>query len=301
MNRVIWGHRSAHRFSTAYLIIALIPLIAGGLRGWRLPLLAAHFVVLLWLGYLASDTSLQDRGSDLRLTLGEWTPLLLIPLAYAELPHINQVFSTGYYDGWILEFEQAVFRGDPSATWAGAFPTRWFSELIHASYLSYYALIYAPPLMYYVTGNRRAFFTASTAVMLTFFACLVVFVLFPVQGPRYLRPAPVGIPDGPVRALVLWVLEGGSSQGAAFPSSHVAVAVAQVAVMTRFYPRSSVALGVLTAGLALGAVYGGFHYATDAVAGAVVGLVAAASVPTIRAPGDPSEVVTEDEAEGADS
>lgn len=280
---VVWDDRTSHRFSAVYLTVALAPVIAGGIGGWRLLLLAAHVCALGLFNHLRRRTAADIRQDQGVLSgLGSWAPLLLIPLAYSELPYINQVFSTGYHDAWILGFEQAAFRGDPSADWAGAFPAPWLSELLHISYLAYYPLIYVPPLAYYVRGDRRAFFTASAAVMLAFFACLVVFVFLPVQGPRYLRPAPVGIPSGPIRSIVLWVLEGGSSRGAAFPSSHVAVAVAQVAVMARFYPRSSAPVALLTLGLALGAVYGGFHYATDAVVGAVVGLAAAAWVPTIR-------------------
>jgi membrane-associated phospholipid phosphatase len=38
-------------------------------------------------------------------------------------------------------------------------------------------------------------------------------------------------------------------------------------------PRLAPVIGVLTIGLALGAIYGGFHYAIDALAGAVLGTI----------------------------
>jgi membrane-associated phospholipid phosphatase len=289
-----WNHRTPHRFSAGYLVVALIPLILTKPTGWSVAWLVGHLAALVWFANVGRSTPESARPPRSRWSFAaDWAPLLLIPFAYAELPQLNQVFSNVYYDAWILGFEQSAFGADPSADWAGAFPVPWFSELVHLSYLSYFPLIYVPPLAYYLRGDRRAFFTASAAVMLTFFACLVVFVFLPVQGPRYLRPAPVGIPSGPIRSMVLWVLEGGSSRGAAFPSSHVAVAVAQVAVMARFYPRSSAPLALLTLGLALGAVYGGFHYATDAVVGAVVGLVVAAWVPTIRVRDAPGVVDAE--------
>jgi membrane-associated phospholipid phosphatase len=116
------------------------------------------------------------------------------------------------------------------------------------------------------------------------FSCYLIFVVWPVQGPRYLSP-PIGVPTGPVRGLALTILEGGSSRGAAFPSSHVAVAVTQSLVMLRHRRALGAVVSAVTVALALGAVYGGFHYAVDALTGALVGAAAwAASGPLARAP-----------------
>ena len=82
---------------------------------------------------------------------------------------------------------------------------------------------------------------------------------------------PQGVPDGPVRRLVLALLEAGSSRGAAFPSSHVAVATTQFVMVVRYQPRLSFFVFAISLGLAAGAVYGGFHYAVDALAGVAVG------------------------------
>ena len=109
-----------------------------------------------------------------------------------------------------------------------------------------------------------------------------------MQGPRYLFPPPVGEgAQGPVYALAHRLLEAGSSRGAAFPSSHVGVAVAQTVMIARFAPRWAPLVGGLTIGLALGAVYGGFHYAIDAAAGLLLGAALAALAPSLRRRLDP--------------
>jgi membrane-associated phospholipid phosphatase len=111
------------------------------------------------------------------------------------------------------------------------------------------------------------------ALMLGFFVHYLCFIYFPVQGPRYLFPPPGGeAAGGFFQALAHRVLEAGSAQGAAFPSSHVGVSVVQTLVAARFLPRLAPLLALLTLGLALGAVYGGFHYAIDAVVGALLGV-----------------------------
>jgi membrane-associated phospholipid phosphatase len=67
------------------------------------------------------------------------------------------------------------------------------------------------------------------------------------------------------------ILERGSSRGAAFPSSHAAVAVAQSVVLLRLWPRLGAVVSVLTALLLVGAVHGGFHYGVDMIAGTLLG------------------------------
>jgi membrane-associated phospholipid phosphatase len=85
-----------------------------------------------------------------------------------------------------------------------------------------------------------------------------------------------------MRRLVLRILQGASSRGAAFPSSHVSVAVAQAWLAMRYQRRVGRWTCALAVGLACGAVYGGFHYALDALVGAAVGAAAALCARPLR-------------------
>lgn len=206
--------------------------------------------------------------------VGHWYPLLLIPALYGELPLLNvSVHAGAFFDPLILRIEEAIFGSQPSRAWAEAAPMRWLSEILHAAYLSYYFIIYIPPLVLWLQGRRAAFRRMVLGVMLTFVAHYLFFIFFPVQGPRYIFPAPTAgsIEEGAVYRLTHVILEAGSSQGAAFPSSHVGVAVAQAIACIHLLPGLAPVVGLLALGLALGAIYGGFHYATDAVVGAALG------------------------------
>lgn len=263
----------------------LLPL--GGTTPARLLVLLLHLVATVG---LTATSSTPNRGRVVRV-LGDWAPLLLVPLLYAELPLLMQGLPgpVRYHDPLIAGLEQRLFGAQPAYQWAGAWPWVPLSELLHACYFSYYPLIYAPPLLVYLgvsgarEGDRRtgAFGETVTALVLSFLICFVVFIVFPVQGPRYLG-VPAGVPDGPVRRLVLRVLQGASSRGAAFPSSHVSVAVTQAAMALRHQPRVGRWTSALALGLAAGAVYGGFHYGVDTLAGAAVGLLAALSARPLR-------------------
>ncbi len=275
---------------TAYLLATLPLLPLGGLDRRRGAVLVFHLTALAGVLLLPRARGTGFPARVLR-TLGDWGPLLLVPLLYVELPFLMDGLPgpVRYHDETIGSLERRVFGGEPAYSWAGAWPWLPLSELLHACYFSYYILIYAPPLILYLglSGPRtepdrtRAFGETVLALVLAFLACFVVFVAFPVQGPRYLG-VPPGIPEGPARRLVLRVLQGASSRGAAFPSSHVSVAVAQAWMAVKHQPRIGWPTAALAVGLAAGAVYGGFHYGVDALAGAVVGALAALAAAPLR-------------------
>ena len=205
--------------------------------------------------------------------LHHWLPLVLMPALYAELAVLNvAIYDGAYFDRLIVAAEQFVFGAQPSREWAMAAGSAWLSEALHSAYISYYLIIYGPPLLLFIAGRRAEFRTMVLAMMATFLIHYIFFIYFPVQGPRYDYPSPVPQSGrGPVWELTQQILNAGASRGAAFPSSHVGVAFAQT--ISVYYVKRSLApaMALLSLGLAAGAVYGGFHYLTDAVCGLVLG------------------------------
>jgi membrane-associated phospholipid phosphatase len=268
---MLFPHRPAEWLWLA--VLHVVAIIAG---------LALPVVSRTWNAFAARFPGPATRVSD-------FYPLVLIPFLYAELPFLNQAVWNGrYFDEVILRFEQSLFGTQPSRAWAAAMPALPVSELLHGFYLSYYLIIFLPPIVILASAGRLAFREAVFAVMLTFVAHYMFFIYLPVQGPRYIFPAPGGvIADGSMYQLTHALLEAGSSRGAAFPSSHVGVAVAQVIICWRYVPRFAPVIAVLAAGLACGAVYGGFHYAIDAIAGAGLGALTAIAAPRIQSVLDP--------------
>jgi len=120
--------------------------------------------------------------------------------------------------------------------------------------------------------------TKGDAVTAACLVCLAAFTVFPVAGPRYLWGAPPGVPHGPARTFATWLLELGSARGTAFPSSHAAVAAAQSMMALRVQRPVGLVASVATLLLSVGAVYGGFHYAIDVLAGLTLGVVVVALV-----------------------
>lgn len=258
----------------SYLVVTLPLVLRNGVTAATIALFVTHAAMIAAL-YV---TWRNPPASRLRV-VADWLPLVLLPALYAELPYLMPIGGDGtivFRDPVVIAWEHALFGMQPASVLAGAWPSRALSELLHFGYLSYYALIFVPAFLLYARGDRTGFTLSAAAVMGSFAVCFVVFALWPVEGPRYRYPAPAGAVDGPIRALVLAILERGSSRGAAFPSSHAAAAVAQSLVLLRIRPRLGTVVSTLTALLLVGAVYGGFHYGVDMAVGTLVGGLAAA-------------------------
>ena len=280
--------RALRRLFAVYLFLSGIALVFPHRPdGWLL-LAAAHvlgILLLLQVGQFRNLLArLSQRAPRSSAFIADWYGLILIPALYSELAVLNQsVFDGKYFDSIILGWEQALFAGQPSRDLAIAWPILPLSELLHFSYISYYLIIYGPAIYIYLRGHRDAHQRIAFTLLLTFFAHYLFFIYFPVQGPRYVFPAPVAgeISTGFFYQLAHRILEAGSSQGAAFPSSHVGVSFAQTALVFLYAPALAPVVLLLSVGLAVGAVYGGFHYATDAVCGLLFGLLLFALAPRV--------------------
>ncbi len=256
---------------------AAVIIFTGGDRTATISFMGAH---LLAVGLVLLAPQARAAG-PVGSFVGEWYPMLLLGALYAEVGVLN--FDVGFHhDLAIQRLEQWVFGSQVSYRWIREMPTPALSILLHSCYLAYYAILLASPLGLWVTGRRDAARFTIFAVAATFYLCYMVFLFFPVAGPRYAFI----LADNPATRVwparvAQWVLDQGDSWGAAFPSSHVAGAVVATVCALRFWRPFGVALVLPTLGMVFAVVYGQFHYAVDALAG----LVVAAAVMSSLSPG----------------
>jgi membrane-associated phospholipid phosphatase len=206
-----------------------------------------------------------------------FVPLASVGFLYTELPAL--IAAAGHMtllDATVVGWEATVFGGHPALEWAARWPNRALSELLHFAYVAYYPIIFSVPLVLLWQRRHDELARAVFVLLLTFVACFATYVGFPVAGPRYLATSPGESIGGVMRSVATFLLESQSSRGTAFPSSHVAVATTQSVIAFVFFGRRGLVVGLLTVLLGLGAVYGGFHYLIDVVAGAAYGLALAA-------------------------
>ena len=253
----------------AYLVLVSIvaalrlPVNPGG---WWLLVAHALFAVLL---FLISRPGLGPVGKTIR----EIYPLLLLPALYTELDVLNSA-SSPLYDAVVQRWELFLFGGQISREWWQSAPSRFWSTILHAAYLSYYLIISAPALYFAWRGDLQAVRRFVLVVIATFVICYLAFIFFPVAGPYYLfpKPHPWFIDNLPAR-LTYEALATGSSYGAAFPSSHVAAALAATLTAAKSSGRLGMLLLIPTVLMTIGVVYCQMHYGVDALAGIAVGLL----------------------------
>jgi hypothetical protein len=257
-----------------WLLLAYLSVISvvAGVRAPSRPgcwwLLVAHglFVVLL---LLIRRPGLGPVGRTIR----EVYPLLLLPGLYSELDVLNSGAVT-VHDHTIRQWELLLFGSQISQEWWQSVPSQFLSTLFHGSYLSYYLIVSAPALYFAWKGDLQAVRRFILVVMATFVTCYLVFIFFPVAGPYYEFPRPASwFTNNLAARLTYEALATGSSYGAAFPSSHVAAALAATLAAFRSSRRLGLVLMIPTLLLTVGVVYCQMHYAVDALAGVAVGTV----------------------------
>lgn len=257
------------RWTLGYVAVASVALALSypgtTIQDW--PYLAAAHTMLVGLVLLAPYA--RERGPVGRF-LGEWYPMLLLAGLYSEIGVLT--LASGFQNDLAIQrLEVAVFGSEVSYRWIREMPVPWLSSVLHSCYLAYYAILYTPPLALWFSGRREAARHTILGIMITFYLCYVVFLFYPVAGPRYAFPLPhnAATEVAPAR-LTQWLLDRGDSWGAAFPSSHVAASVVATGFALRYWRPLGFALLLPTTGLVLAVVYGQFHYGVDALSGLLV-------------------------------
>lgn len=266
--------RPVDKLLTGYIaFVTVVVLVRGGPTdagdGW---LLAAHalFAILLFL-----FTRL-DADHKIGRFLWDAYPLALIPGLYTEIGVLSEQFGRQAilaHDAVVQAWEAAIFGGQPAYDWIRSSPSVFWSTVLHLAYFSYYPIVFLGPVLLLARGERVRARKVLFTIVLVFVVCYVVFVLYPVAGPNWVWDHPTG----PVREvwsarLVYAVLAGGSSIGAAFPSSHVAATMAATLALWRQWRRLALVFLAPAILLVVGTVYCQMHYAIDALMGLMVGV-----------------------------
>jgi membrane-associated phospholipid phosphatase len=207
-----------------------------------------------------------------------WYPLL-VPLAtFPEVARLNLMLVGAWQDAPLLALEAWLFPEPPTA-WLPRVTPVAVAELFRAGYLSYFLLLLVVAARFRRRREEAPFRGVIAASVLAYLVCYLVFLAWPMEGPahtlRHLGGEPIA--GGPLRDLVLFVQRAGV-HGNAFPSAHVAGALPPLVFAWRASRRLGMILAALIVLMGLGAVHDGYHYASDVVAGALVGAAAAAIV-----------------------
>lgn len=223
--------------------------------------------------------------------LRHFYPVFLYIWFYAEAGWLNRLFFKDYLDALAVQGDQALFGCQPSIVFMNKLPYLAVSELFYASYFSYYLMIFGVGIALYLR-ERRHFFHYLSVISFVFYVCYALYILLPVVGPRVFRhdvpgyqlppkldalvpnaDYPAAVQSGPCFKLMAFIYRVFEAPGAAFPSSHVAIALCTVYFSFRYLQRIRYPHLVVTVLLCLATVYCRYHYAVDVLAGVVTAVV----------------------------
>lgn len=200
-----------------------------------------------------------------------------------NLPNLDHLFASA---------EQWLFGCQPALVFCHKFPQLWISEPLNLGYFSYYPMIAAVALWYFI--RRYDLFQKWTFVLAgSFFVYYLIFILLPVAGPQFYFPAigeqnvlegifpSIGdyfninreLLPGPdyEHGFFYNLVEGSQSVGerptAAFPSSHVGISTILMFMAFRGSKRLFGFLLPFYLLLCVATVYIQAHYLIDAIAG----------------------------------
>ena len=203
--------------------------------------------------------------------LRDWYPLSTIALFYIEIEKLTQMVFQRYFDKTVIYWEKQVFKGMPCLELSDRFPSMILSEILHLCYFSYYVMTVFLAAWLYFSGRIGPFQETVFAETLAFNLSLLCYPFLPTTGPRYLFEKIQGkLSQGFFFRLAHLVVSRASSKGTAFPSSHVSLSVTVLLCASRYDSTAFLILLPMCLGLTLSTVYGRFHYAIDALTGAVL-------------------------------
>jgi membrane-associated phospholipid phosphatase len=278
------------------LYLALVGVIILCLHGDAVPgwpwYVLTHAITITAIHTLIHASAAHPKNRFLDF-LRHFYPVLLYAGLYSETGHLNQMVHRGYLDAHFYRLDQQIFGGTPSFAFMEAFPSRLVSEIFYAAYFTYYVMISGVGLALFFR-NRAQFYHYISVTSFVFYACYLIYIFLPVVGPQIyyphlshitlppdqmpavVPPFPAAVQEGIFYRIMEVIYQHFESPGAAFPSSHVAIAIVTVYFSFLYLPKIRWPHLVLAVLLSLATVYCRYHYAIDVVAGV---LMAALTLP----------------------
>jgi membrane-associated phospholipid phosphatase len=265
------------------LVGLIVLLLHGSAVSYWPYLVVAHALVI---GLVHALIQVHARRPENRVLdfLRHFYPVLLYTGFYRETGELNHTLISGFLDPFFMRLEAGIFGLQPSLAFMDRVPHLAVSELFYAAYFSYYLMIVGVGLALFYR-NRDQFFHYISIVSFVFYVCYLIYIFTPVMGPRiffreivdYQLPAdvqpavppvfPAVVQAGTFYKIMAWIYHRFETPGAAFPSSHVAIAITTVWFSFLYLRGFRWVHLVVVILLCVSTVYCRYHYVVDVLAG----------------------------------
>src|SRR5215469_1850851 len=207
----------------------------------------------------------------------DWLPTIFFVTVFEEVSYLSLVLRGAWQNPILIAWEAAVFAVPP-AEWLRRYSSPWLTEPLAFGYLSFYLLYLAVGGVFWEWRERPRFTGAfrrmTDALSVGYSLCYATYLLFPTRSPLHNEGpiASTASSGGLFHFLVRTIQSDAGVHGNAFPSAHIMLAVVVLVFAWRYLPRAAPWILVCVLLMCTGAVYDGYHYALDVIAGAAIGL-----------------------------
>ena len=220
----------------------------------------------------------KQQNSVLWEFVHDWLPALLFITVFEEVSFLSLSVRGTWQNPALIAWESALFAVPPGE-WLRRYSAPWFTELLEFGYFMFYPLY---PIVAGVLWKWRhrpqfsgAFRRLTDSLSVGYVVCYAIYLTFPTRSPSHNdglpSPSPASGSGGPFRALVQFTQRHAGVHGNAFPSAHIMIAFVVLVFAFRYLPRLAPWLLICVLLMCVGAVYDGYHYAVDVLAGGLLG------------------------------
>ena len=248
-----------------------------------------HDQVAHWFGYviwnlcaIAAIVILARKQHDGRRWqfAHDWLPALLFITAFEEVSFLSLALRAGWQNPHVIAFEALLFPSPPME-WMHLRAQDWLVEFLEFGYFAFYPLYPVVGGLFWARSDQPPFAGAfrrlTDSLSVGYVICYTTYLLFPTRSPANLAGVQqIGSAHpGLFQHLVRGIQNHAGVHGNAFPSAHIMLAFVVLIFAYRYLPRLGPWLLFPILMMCVGAVYDGYHYASDVAAGALVGIVVA--------------------------
>jgi membrane-associated phospholipid phosphatase len=201
-----------------------------------------------------------------------WYPHLFFLFCFEELAFLVHLVNPNWQDAKLIAFDQWLFGVHPSV-WLEQFATPLRNDLFQLVYLTYFVYLLVLGGILYYRREWHAYWSVMTYSAVGYMFGYVVAALFPIESPWF---AMAGmwhdtLHGGPFTATINFIEHYGRVRGAAFPSAHVAGAVAVVWGCWRHRRWLFWIMVPVVAAMCVSTIWGRYHYVADIFGGIITG------------------------------
>jgi len=237
--------------------------------------LASAIIVLL--ASIQVRTAASDPKGE-RFTTGWWQfwrcwyPHLFFLFCFEELAYLMTLVTPHWQDAHLIAFDHWLTGVHPSV-WLEQFATPGRNEFMQLVYLSYFTYLLIVGGILYFRREWQAYWSVMTYSMAGYMIGYFMAMFFPVQSPWFAMAGWWKAPlvGGPITAIVNFIEYCGRVRGAAFPSEHVAGAVAALWGAWRFRRWLFWTMLPVFLFMCVSTIWGRYHYIADVLAGMATG------------------------------